>query len=32
MELVLSISFGAWFVISGVCYWFMTRNKGGKAK
>ena len=30
MELVLSIAFGVWFVISGVCYWFMTKNKDGK--
>lgn len=27
MELVLSIAFGLWFVISGVCYWAMTKEK-----
>lgn len=32
MELVLSISFGVWFVIAGICYAVMTRNKGGKRK
>ena len=30
MELILSIAFGLWFVIAGVCYALMTCNKGGK--
>ena len=29
MELVLSIAFGVWFVIGGICYWVMTKEKGG---
>ena len=29
MELVLSISFGVWFAIAGVAYWFMTKHKEG---
>ena len=30
MELMLSIAFGAWFIIAGVCYAIMTHYKGGK--
>ena len=27
MELILSISFGVWFVIGGIFYGYVTRNK-----
>lgn len=27
MELILSVAFGLWFVISGICYWIMTKEK-----
>lgn len=30
MELILSIAFGVWFVIGGICYAFMTKDKGGR--
>lgn len=30
MELVLSISFGVWFVIAGVFYAFMTIDRGNR--
>lgn len=30
MELILSIAFGVWYVITGVVYWYLTRpGKGG---
>ena len=34
MELVLSISFGVWYVICGVVYFMVTKNKdnGGEEK
>ena len=27
MELVLSVAFGVWFVISGIFYWFITKER-----
>ena len=32
MELVLSVAFGAWFVVSGLFYWVITREGKGDKK
>ena len=33
MELILSIAFGAWYVVGGIVYYFLTKSrKGGSGK